>query len=313
MNKLDIVNELRAESETDCVAYTQFMLSFKKNDEKIYAFFEGYEDRYYYPIRIETILGNKEIIDFICGGKDNVLKVHSLIKGSKVYKSCTSFFFIDSDFDSNNHHNTIYVTPTYSLENLYVTPKTVEKILISEFKFLRNSDDIIKCISIYNTLIDKFITDIDKLNIWLACQSQIRNDQNISTRLNIDKYLKDIFSKSIICEDLNNYINIESISTKEKIENIFADAPNITNELYNNKENEFKNIDKLLKYRGKFLLKFLEIFLFRLQSLNYTKYNKIFQNKYSSNLRIEYNTMCSNLTQYAETPDCLRNYLTNYN
>ena len=60
------------------------------------------------------------------------------------------------------------------------------------------------------------------------------------------------------------------------------------------------------------MLRFLEAFLFKLQSFDFKKNNNVFEKKYSSSLRIEYNTMCSALSQYAETPQCLRDYLQNY-
>lgn len=308
----EIVNKLRAEAETDCVAYTEFMLSYQKKENIIYTFFEGFEDRYYYPIRIEHIMSNIIIRDFICYGKENVLKVYNLIKQSSVYSNCKSAFFVDSDFDTNNYPNEIYKTPTYSIENLYTTESCLEKILISEFKFKRDTNDFTKCKIIYTSLILKFLSDIEVLNVWLACQADIRNEENILTRLKIDKKLKGVISKEIINEDLNSYININSINSIEKIEAIFPEAPKISLERFNKKLEAFKEIDKRLKFRGKFSLKFLEIFLIRLQSIDYTK-NKIFENAYSSSMRVEYNTLCSNLSQYAETPSCLRTYLQSIN
>lgn len=314
MDKENIVDSLRAESESDCVAYTEFMLSYKKNDtNKLYLFFEGYEDRFYYPIRIETILNKSNIADFVCIGKDNVLKVHSLIKKSEAYKNIPTLFFVDADFDENNYPDSIYVTPTYSIENLFINQKCVEKILISEFKFSRDSDDLKKVINFYDLLFQDFIQNINVLNVWLSCQSEIRKEKEISTRLKIDNSLKEYFKKSIIQDDLSKYVKIEEISTIENIENIFDKAQKVEIDRFLRKQSEFESVEKHLKFRGKFLLKFLEIFLFKLQSLDSKKYSTVFEKKYSSNLRIEYNTMCSAFSQYAETPDCLRNYLQQFN
>ncbi len=313
MAKLNIVDSLRSESESDCVAYTEFMLAYdKNNNSKLYLFFEGNEDRYYYPIRIENILNNSNIEDFVCNGKENVLKVHSLIKNAEAYKNLPTLFFIDSDFDENNYCSSIYVTPTYSLENFYVNEKSVEKIVIYEFKFAKETLDFVNIMGVYRNLINQFLNNVDKLNIWLACQADIRKEQDTLTRLKIDKSLNGYIKKSMICDKLTTYTKIEEISTIDKIERIFSDAPKVSKERYEKKEREFDSIDKLSKYRGKLMLRFLEAFLFKLQSFDFKKNNNVFEKKYSSSLRIEYNTMCSALSQYAETPQCLRDYLQNY-
>ena len=201
MAKLNIVDSLRSESESDCVAYTEFMLAYdKNNNSKLYLFFEGNEDRYYYPIRIENILNNSNIEDFVCNGKENVLKVHSLIKNAEAYKNLPTLFFIDSDFDENNYCSSIYVTPTYSLENFYVNEKSVEKIVIYEFKFAKETLDFVNIMGVYRNLINQFLNNVDKLNIWLACQADIRKEQDTLTRLKIDKSLNGYIKKSMICD-----------------------------------------------------------------------------------------------------------------
>ncbi|MGI9649555.1 DUF4435 domain-containing protein [Chryseobacterium sp. RLHN22] len=306
----NIVEKLRSESENEHVAYTQFMLSYKKNQKNIYAFYEGLEDRFYYPIRIETIVYDKELKDFICNGKGNVVKVHNLIKNSAVYKEVSTLFFIDSDFDNNNYANTIYVTPTYSIENFFITEKCLAKILIAEFKFTPESPDFVKCMKMYRELLNKYISIVNNLNIWLACQADIRNTNKQSTRLNIDKNLKDLFPKNILDERLENINQISEISTIENIEKIFSSAQKIDAATFEKKLAAFSSENKTSRFRGKFFLKLLELFLFRLQSLDYKKHSDIFEKKYSCNLKFDYATLCSNLSQYASTPNCLREYIT---
>ncbi len=308
----NIVEKLRLESEIEHVAYTQFMLSYKNNAKNVYAFYEGLEDRFYYPIRIENICFNSELKDFICNGKENVIKVHNLIKNSSVYKNSPTLFFVDSDFDTNNYADTIYVTPNYSIENFFITEKCIEKILVSEFKFVRDSPDFIKCLKIYKDLLNQYIQVINNLNIWLACQADIRNNNEQNTRLSIDKSLKDIFPKNILDERLETVSQISEISTIDNIENIFSDAKKIDSSTFQEKEMSFSSDNKAVKFRGKFFLKLLELFLLRLQSLDYKKHADVFEKKYSCNLRFEYATLCSNLSQYATTPHCLIQYITKF-
>src|SRR5262245_29790616 len=138
---MDLVNYLRTQATTDCVAFTEFMLQYKKGEDTLYCFFEGYEDRMYYPIRIENISNSEKYLDYICSGKDEVLKVHSLIKSNQYYKNIKTGFFIDKDFDDVTYPSDIYVTPTYSIENFYCCQEAFEKILITEFKIQKVDKD----------------------------------------------------------------------------------------------------------------------------------------------------------------------------
>lgn len=307
----DLVEKLLEESISDCVAFTEFMLNYKINEDNLYCFFEGNEDRFYYSIRIDLLASTANNKSFICGGKEKVLKVYELIKDNNYYKNVKTSFYIDSDFD-NNEINTddIYVTPTYSIENLYCTKESFEKILISEFKMKPDEKDFIKCVENYIYIQEKFNEETLMLNAWLACQADFRNEHKINTYLKIDNKVKTYFDK-IVLTDLSSIKELVGIKSKADIENIFVNSPIIENSKLEEKVEYFKTVNKSHKFRGKFILRLLENYLCRLQSIS-GENPSMFEKKYSANLRFEYATICSNLSQYATTPNCLKNYISKF-
>ncbi|CAM3136208.1 DUF4435 domain-containing protein [Flavobacterium frigoris] len=307
---IDIVEVLLEESVSDCVAYTEFMLNYNKNEDKLYCFFEGNEDRFYYSVRIDLLASTGNNNSFICGGKEKVLKVYQLIKANNYYKNVKTSFYIDSDFDENEINPDIYITPTYSIENLYCTKESFEKILISEFKMNPKENDFIKCVENYISIQERFNEETLLLNAWLACQSDFRYENKNNTYLKIDKNVKTYFDK-IVLTDLSSIKELDGIKTKIDIENIFVDSPKIENDKLETKMAYFNTLDKSNKFRGKFILKLLENYLCRLQSISGVNPH-MFEKKYSSNLRYEYATICSSLSQYATTPDCLKNYISKF-
>ena len=306
----DIVDEYLEESISDCVAFTEFMLNYKKNEDKLYCFFEGNEDIFYYSFRIELLSSTNSHRSFVCGGKDKVLAVYDLIKGNDYYKNTKTSFYIDSDFDDGKYEEDIYVTPSYSIENLYCTKEAFTKILISEFKMNPDEKDFNNCINNYLEIQEKFNSEILLLNAWLACQADFRNDNQTTTRLKIDKKTKIYFDK-IVLSDLSNINHFEIFKTKESIESIFVDSPIIEANKIESKIEQLRKTDPVITFRGKFHLRLLESYLCRLQSISGVK-PEMFEKKYTSNLRYECATICSNLTQYAITPDCLKNYISKF-
>lgn len=303
----NIVDYLREQATTDCVAYAEFMLQYKKGEDTLYCFFEGFEDRTFYSIRIDNISNSEGYNDYICGGKDDVLKVHSLIKENPHYKEAKTGFFVDSDFDNTVIPDGVYVTPTYSIENLYCCQDSFKKILISEFKMKRTDRDFEKCLRNYLDLQNKFNQETLVLNSWLACQADYRNTYKIKTRLNIDKKVKAHFDK-VVLPDLTSVKPMPEFQSKEKLQALFSDAPLMDDIALETKINEFSAVNQTDKFRGKFLLRFLESYLCRLQSILGMD-SSPFENKYSCNLRVEYTTLCSNLSQYAKTCNCLKTYI----
>jgi hypothetical protein len=303
----DIVDLLRLEGTSDCVAYTEFMLQYKKGQDVLYCFFEGYEDPTYYSVRINNFSGIDKKQKYICGGKDDVLKVHSLIKSNSHYSTVKTGFFIDNDFDSQSCSSEIYVTPTYSIENLYCLEDAVGEILDSEFRIRRDSEDYVKCMGIHRKLLAEFNDKTLLFNAWLACQADYRHEHKLNTRLNIDKKAKQYFD-NIVFPDLSATKEFVEFSTKESIEELYIDAPKIEGDKLYKKVDEFSGYNYVEKFRGKFQIRFLTNFLTKLQSIT-GRADSDFSCKYPCKLRFEYATICTTLSQFAITPSCLKDYI----
>lgn len=312
---MDIIEEAKKELGSGLVTYTEFVLDFKRNTDNIYCFFEGKEDRNYYSFRTKMIHHSLPYYDYVCNGKGNLIKLYKLINNHQVYRESNIGYFVDCDFEGKYLSQTIYTTPFYSIENFYVIDGAFENILINEFNINRSCDCFSLAKDLFSELKNKFHKKILHLNAWLACQSDYRKENGISTRLNIEDSLKtvlspDSFSK-IVNQALNDISFPEELSNHTGIEEIFVNAPKIDINTFNNKVEEFKKLKGDECFRGKFELQFLISFLNRFKDEIGKKNNSIFPKRYTTSLRFEYVTAISQLTNDAITPNCLIDYIRN--
>lgn len=309
----NIIDEAKNELGSALVVYTEFVLDFKKDSETIYCFYEGNEDRSYYSFRIKTLHHTEDFSDYICNGKGNLTKLHTLINKHLVYKNSNIGYFIDKDFDNNDVIEKLYCTPFYSVENFYILDKSYENILINEFNIPKSCNCFEQSMILFKDCKELFHSNIVYLNSWLSCQNDIRISTNMSTRLNIDKTLKTVlpnFSlEKIVNPDLKSLNFPLVLLTQEGIESLFLESPRIAKETYEAKLEIFKKLEGDKYFRGKFELKFLISFLNRFKEEIGKRKDSIFEKRYSSSLRFEYVTSISQLTNNAITPDCLINYI----
>jgi len=303
-----LIDILREESESEHVAFTEFALLYKKDEDILYCFFEGNECKKYYALRIKYIT-EKLFYDFSCGGKESVLKAYNLITAKKEYEINRILFFIDRDFDQTHISKDIYMTPYYSIENFYTSVEALIEILKNEFNLKEENPDFMTAIDLYKKLQSEFHKRTLIINSWLASQHDIRKDKGIKTHLNIDQYLEKYF-KRIVNEDLNSLSDFSDLNDVDFIENnIFINSPKVAKQSLNRKIGIFKKSVTQKAFRGKFELRFLVSFLNRLKDEICKKKPNLFTKKYKCNLRFEYINALSVLTQYAETTTCLTKYL----
>lgn len=161
MSRKDKMNE-----EADCIEAIFLSYTQTKSSQKMFLFFEGTDDFKYYCPRISILCNEKEYKKYDCNGKQNVLRIYDMITNQTQKDSKTiKMFFVDKDFDDNsNIDNEIYVTPTYSIENLYFTDIAIKKMILAEMGLSEHSkydkDDFITA---YNYIIgyrNKIIKDM---------------------------------------------------------------------------------------------------------------------------------------------------------
>lgn len=128
------LESLRQGRGDSSVAFMEFADKKQFFQDYVFGFYEG-EDGKYYNQRIKSIVGQK-FIHIKAGSKSKVLKVMHLIQSKKEYCQVRTMYFVDRDmgFDMDEYKNEdLYVTPCYSIENLYVNEESVGEILENEF------------------------------------------------------------------------------------------------------------------------------------------------------------------------------------
>lgn len=299
-----LLQEMWDSSEDIEAIFQEYIL--RKDEESlptIYCFFEGEDDYKYYISRIEAYVEEKEIIHFNCDGKDNVLTLHGMIKsGTADSHDNKLLFFIDRDFDKQKTDcKEIYTTPSYAIENFYITNTAFSKFLNGELKIgkssLKDEDklDFEKALNYFKDQRMDFITDTIMLNVWFSLQ---RNKS-----INIPKENKPKLSqlKNAYDKKINFPVDIE------ELKNLTLNYLEVTPiEIQSEKKRLMENA--VYNFRGKYF----EEFLYKVLTIIITDSNKpkeIFSKKRRVNLTIGKNNLISNLSQYADTPQCLKRYL----
>jgi hypothetical protein len=293
----EVENLLNEAITTSSVAFHQFALLTTNDKKCFYCFFEGKDASYYVP-RITPYMEGHEIIPINCGGKSKVIEVYKIIKNVEEYDKYIKGYFVDSDFDENTEsyfHEDIYVTPCYSIENLYVTDYTIKEILKCEFNILETESNYKDIIDFYNQQQCEFHDHSKLFNAWYACQKE-KPGCNI--------LLENHFPDGIIS------IQIGSISSSydlNKLNLLYPDSVEISEEDIIDKigslSTSFSN-----NLRGKFELIFLFNFIvFLIADANHRSRRVYIKRKTS--FEVKHHLLLSQITQYAITPQCLKNYI----
>lgn len=272
------------------------------NENKKNIFFlEGQDDIKYYNFRFKT--HSSEFHFFDSGGKKNVIKACEYIN-SKYNGKLKIKFFIDKDFDELHTKNNLFVTPCYSIENLYVSNVVFEEILKCEFNLNKYSEedrkDFKKLCELYSERQKEFLCHIDDLMFWFFLHSSKKE-------CDLSKLKDRLFSKTdpLIRISLNKVTKNYDFDTLRR----YTENPlDFTEEDIKNYTNLVSKKSKIYFYRGKYILEFFEKFIrILLQEIN-KKNSTILTKKRKINLQFPDNTL-SLFAQYSITPNCLEYFL----
>ena len=299
------VQSIKDSRKKGVVCFTRFCLDKKYHKDCMFCFFEG-EDRKYYGSRIEkyTNYDYEHIICYDCGGKEHVLTAYELISQKHEYDNVKKAFFIDRDYcPSSIRQKEIYETPCYSIENFYVSTTAFSKILVREFGINRIDKDYEKCINDYNLRISEYNNLILVLNAWLSCQRK-KGMNHFAVRLSDFK-----IAKYFIC------MTIDSVRIKETIdvsfmESHFSDVTPVEQKELEKEIEFFRVSDKTKMFRGKFELEFFKKILSSL--LEHNRNSTYFSEKRNSISFDAHNNTLSSFSEYADTPKCLIDFLSQY-
>lgn len=307
---VDLLRDERRHSVA--VKFEEFMRIYSKQKDSIICFFEGYDQAYYHS-RIDNLIDGKTAY-LNCGGKQQVRRLHQTVGKHSIYKDAKTAFFIDRDFDNpipTTLKSDIYETPVYSIENFYVSLDAFERIMDNIFRINKYSDEndeveIHKtCLKLYKTIKRKFHEKSTLLNVFIMV---LRKKKTLKSTKHSLKILK---IKNLIQIGMDN---VQQNYDLETLNNLFPGAETITQEEISSiKIPPHKEQGKA--YRGKFEISFLQIFLELLKQQLCSKTSTYFpcRKKISFNIPSSIDGFLNDLSQWADTPECLTQYLTQIN
>ncbi|MEM9216441.1 MAG: DUF4435 domain-containing protein [Cyanobacteria bacterium P01_F01_bin.150] len=292
------VEDLRASRDKAAVKFMEFTRLYRKNPDALFCCFEG-KDAEYYGVRIDIIVKPEHYQYLNCSGKEAVLAVHRMVSERKQYNNVKLACFVDRDFDPSIATlglQGIYETPCYSIENLYTTTTCFIKILKSRFQLIETDKDFENCLSLYKERQVEFHDCVEELNVWIACQ------RDKATEINLDKIN---FLRLIT-------VNLDDIIARYSTDDLFNKFPTavpISQEEFEAKKQKLRGGDRQKTFRGKYEIAFLIQFFKKLVEKANTGQQPYFSEKRKVALALSLKTVIGDLSQYADTPDCLGNYL----
>lgn len=294
MKAIDLITRSRNSS---VVAFHKFVLLHRKYKTDLFCFYEGKDTQYYFP-RIND-LSNREHHPIICGNKKAVLDTYSAIKSK--YSDFDFAFFIDSDFDECVNQDKIYNTPCYSIENLYCTEKVLKNILKNEFMLKETDSAFSKIIDLFNENQKNFHKSTSLFNVWYYTIKQKAKKSGVLPKISLNEKFPKEFVTIKIGEINSNY-------DLKKIKEKYPETIEVTEEDIKKSLKHFYDREPVKRHRGKYEIEFFLFFLkYLIEDCNTHK--KILRNKTKFN--VESAQILTQLSQYAETPECLKTFIKN--
>lgn len=296
---------IREREEATSVAYQKFTLLTSSNSDSLFCFFEN-KDAPYYHLRIKSFFpGNFHYIS--CGNKAMLLKAHKLIKRHKEYNKYKLAFFIDRDFDESlrTKFTEIYETPSYSIENLYCSINAFKEFIKTDLQIGEDEPLHNTVLHLYKNLQQDFLNASVLFNAWYKLQKRKGVELNVKPDVSLSNSLIPAFIE-VSLEGVNQVYDLNSIIEK------YPNHLSYTEEELNNTINELNESDLRLDLRGKYVFNFMTNFIRQLIEDGADPNKRIVLTR-----KIKYNmdnsTSLSLLTCYADTPSCLKDFISKYN
>ncbi len=296
MNPIELYNKKKNSATT---AIHKFVLLKKEFNNDLFCFYEGKDEPYYYN-RINIYFGENHH-PITCGNKKSVLEVYNYLKIK--YSDSNTSFFVDKDYDDKQNQLNLYETPCYSIENFYTSEKVLKAVLKNEFLLNETDKEFKNIIALFTENQNRFHKSITLLNSWYATAKQIARTKGVSVNANLAEKPPKEFIIVKIGQIESNY-NFSKIIEK------YPNSIKVTEDEVERKIIEFNTKNKSQIFRGKYELDFMYNFLkFIIEDANNSK--ELLKVKTSFN--IDKARILSQLSQYAETPECLINYINSKN
>nr|WP_255672465.1 DUF4435 domain-containing protein [Corallococcus sp. AS-1-6] len=300
---------MRFARESYAVAWRNFIKAVATEPDALFCFFEG-EDLKYYSIRINLIARPEKCRSFAVGGRDGVVHLLQLVLNADGgrYAKLRSAFFVDRDFiPPEASDERLYVTPCYSIENMYVSRTAIERIFESEFGLTQGETAMGVALGLYDTAAGEFYRATGELNGWLQqqrkkeAQSKPKGEKVSVLKLQSLQAWEFVDMQFPHCAE--NY----SISTLDQ--RFGRESNNVDVDAIRDWVADITSNPPAVAYRGKFLIDFLCKFINILVEGINSQPPKYFPAARHVALGVQRKTALSQLSQYADTPSCLIRFL----
>lgn len=294
------VDSLLAKTEEAPVLFTQFVDKVSRyGHDYLYCFVENYDMPYYSGII--SVVKNMQWTSIRCKNKKNVLEIHDYIKDIPIYADYSKRFFVDRDFDDNSTlDDDIYVTPTYAIENFYVSDECMRKILETEYEIDPVIDEKLfnKTMEHYKTKRSEFHHAVLEFNAWYACLKECSQWDHKNVRLTTT------FPKKLLNYKIDE--PIEQSYTIEDIEAMYPGVIHLEQDIIEVKK-QFLSGNMCMHFRGKYEIEFVFRYI---QFLNYDAGTKQRQyTKKNKNYTFGLDGAITAMSQYADVPEELIYYI----
>jgi hypothetical protein len=264
---MSLVDKLRQQRQTPRALWLQFATAYDSKRYTLYIFFEGKTDSAYYLPELRRRRKQREIIQFICDGKDGVIAAYN---DKRIRKKISNWknvlFFVDKDWDDLLNitkipqSDSFFVTKYYSFENYLVGFETVEMFWTDFYKLPQNVE-LTQVIQNFQHGYSVFVKLIRPIMAWAIAQK--KKEQELAI---IQNRKEKGFNLNNV--NLNNVFELDSDLEPLKKQNAWRNIKKAC--AFNHKLNlvdlkkelkKLKNLEPKIYIRGKFELWYLINFL----------------------------------------------------
>lgn len=134
---MDRVETMREKRTVPAVQLIKLIKIYASEENTVSCIFEG-EDAKYYGVRIDNFLHGLERKNISCKGKEKLLRLKETVDSHIDLSKARILFFADRDFDFTHASiSNLYITPCYSIENLYIKDIVLKKSLLMNSAFAK--------------------------------------------------------------------------------------------------------------------------------------------------------------------------------
>jgi hypothetical protein len=298
------VEALARERNAPAVKFMEFIKLRAREPDAVICFFEG-EDQKYFGVRLDMAHPPIKWQPIDCGGKSIVLKLFTLVRDHAEYSKTPAAYFVDQDFDGGleaHYRGAVYQTPCYSIENCYATETCFLRVASAELKVSPDGEEAAihaELLSRFRERQSEFDAAIRPVNAWIKAHRKLEQEERTSKRLNLSQFTVDNFV--VIAWDGVTRV-------PDELSRIFKDGEALSAEQLKEADDSFGDEGFTSKFRGKFECDFLRTFLVCLKDVRVPPLAQI-----GPRLRLQLSrrNFISELSQYADTPPCLRQFIAN--